>query len=214
MANPMYGQNKSDTKLDVLKSVGDGDFSDAKFLGRYLDYMAGYQGNLTATGIAITDAEAVAGLATATTAEILATTLNKSAINTFAGTNSAAGSMCYLPAAVAGDHVVLDITGEVDDTTAALPIKCVGAPGAASNVFAKQAIAVHSAAIAAQSVETAGTAGTPTSVNLIYTPAAAATNCLGPGSMIHFFAPVNGEWLVRIDAVQKGTGATGTLTVS
>ena len=214
MANPLYGQNTADNKLDILKNVGDGDFSDAKFLSRYLDYLAGYQGNLSTTGIDISDAEAVAGLATATTAEILATTLIKGAVNTFAGTNSAAGSMCYLPAAVAGDHLVLDITGEVDDTTAALPIKCVGAPGASSNVFAKQHVAVHSAAIAAQSVETAGTYAAPTSVNLIYTPAAAATNCLGPGTMIHFFAPVDDEWLVRIDAVQKGTGATGTLTVS
>ena len=214
MANPLYGQNTADNKLDILKNVGDGDFSDAKFLSRYLDYLAGYQGNLSTTGIDISDAEAVAGLATATTAEILATTLIKGAVNTFAGTNSAAGSMCYLPAAVAGDHLVLDITGEIDDTTAALPIKCVGAPGASSNVFAKQHVAVHSAAIAAQSVETAGTYSAPTSVNLIYTPAAAATNCLGPGTMIHFFAPVDDEWLVRIDAVQKGTGATGTLTVS
>ena len=214
MANPLYGQNTADNKLDILKNVGDGDFSDAKFLSRYLDYLAGYQGNLSTTGIDISDAEAVAGLATATTAEILATTLLPNALNTFDGTNSAAGTMCYLPAAFTGDHIVLDITDEVDDTTNALPIKCVGAPGASANVFAKQTVAVHSAAIAAQSVETAGTAGTPTSVNLIYTPAAAATNCLGPGTMIHFFCPVDGEWLVRIDAVQKGTGATGTLTVS
>ena len=213
MANPLYGQNKADNKLDVLKNVGDGDFSDAKFLSRYLDYMAGYQGNL-GTGIGVSDAEAVAGLATATAAEILACTLLPNALNTFDGTNSAAGSMCYLPPAIAGAHIVLDITGEVDDTTNALPIKATGAVGASSNVFAKQHVAVHSAAIAAQSVETAGTAAAPTSVNLIYTPAAAATNCLGPGTMIHFFAPVDDEWLVRIDAVQKGTGATGTLTVS
>ena len=74
MANPLYGQNKADNKLDVLKNVGDGDFSDAKFLSRYLDYMAGYQGNL-GTGIGVSDGEAVAGLATATAAEILACTL-------------------------------------------------------------------------------------------------------------------------------------------
>ena len=214
MAIPMYGQNNAGDKLGVIKNVGDGDFSDSKFLSNYFDYLSGYQGNLSATGIAITDGEAVLGLATATTSEILATTLISGAVNTFDGTNSAAGTMCYLPAAFTGDHIVLDITDEVDDTTNALPIKCVGAPGASANVFAKQTVAVHSAAIAAQSVETAGTAGTPTSVNLIYTPAAAATNCLGPETMIHFFCPVDGEWLVRIDAVQKGTGATGTLTVS
>ena len=181
---------------------------------KYLDFLSGYQGNLTATGIDITDAEAVAGAATATTAEILATTLIKGAVNTFAGTNSAAGSMCYLPQAQHGDHIVLDITGEVDDTTTALPIKCVGAPGAASNVFAKQVIGVNTGGIAGSAIETAGTAAAPTSVNLIYTPAAAATNFLGPGSMIHFYCPIDGQWLVNVRACPKGTGATGAFTVS
>ena len=69
MANPLYGQNKADNKLDVLKNVGDGDFSDAKFLSRYLDYMAGYQGNLAATGISVSEAEAVAALAAVSSAD-------------------------------------------------------------------------------------------------------------------------------------------------
>ena len=180
----------------------------------WMDFLSGYQGNLTATGIDISDAEAVAGLATATASEILATTLIANAVNTFAGTNSAAGSMCYLPPAVRGTHIVLDITGEIDDTTNALPIKCVGAVGAASNVFAKQVIGVNTGGIAGSAVETAGTAAAPTSVNLIYTPAAAATNFLGPGSMIHFYAPVENQWLVNVRACPKGTGATGAFTVS
>jgi len=180
----------------------------------YLDYLSGYQGNLTATGIDITDAEAVLGLATATAAEILDCTLIKSAVNTFAGTNSAAGSMCYLPPAEQGDHLVLEITGEVDDTTTALPIKCVGAVGAGSNVFAKQVIGVNTGGVAGSAIETAGTAAAPTSVNLIYTPAVAATNFLGPGSMIHFYCPIDDQWLVNIRACPKGTGATGALSVS
>ena len=180
----------------------------------YLDYLSGYQGNLSATGIDITDGEAVLGLETATAGEILNTTLIKNAVNTFAGTNSAAGTMCYLPPAVHGDHLVLDITGEIDDTTNALPIKCVGAVGASANLFAKQVIGVNTGGVAGSAVETAGTAGTPTSVNLIYTPAAAANNFLGPGSMIHFYCPNDGQWLVCIRAAPKGTGATGALTVS
>ena len=216
MANPMYGQNKSDTKLDVLKSVGDGDFSDAKFLSRYLDFLAGYQGNLAATGIDITDGEAVAGLATATTAEILATTLLPNALNTFAGTNSAAGTMCYLPQAVLGVHIAMEITGEVDDTTNALPIKCVGAPGASSNVFAKQSLMLNGtgATLAGRHLETAGTAASPTTVNIIYTPAAEANNIFGPGTVIHFYCPVANQWLVRFDAVAKGTGVVGVITIS
>tara|TARA_B100001094_G_scaffold38858_1_gene33270 strand:- start:4793 stop:5431 length:639 start_codon:yes stop_codon:yes gene_type:complete len=189
--------------------------ADTTFTGlTSLDFLLGYQGNLTATGIDISDAEAVAGLATATAGEILATTLIKNAINTFAGTNSAAGSMCYLPPALLGDHLVLEITSEIDDTTNALPIKCVGAVGASANVFAKQVIGVNTGGIAGSAVETAGTAASPTSVNLIYTPAAAATNFLGPGSMIHFYCPKDGQWLVNVRSCPKGTGATGAFTVS
>ena len=182
----------------------------------YLDYLSGYQGNLVAQGVNITDGEAVLGLATATAAEILDCTLIDGAINTFAGTNSAAGSMCYLPPAVRGSHLVLDITGEIDDTTNALPIKCVGAVGAESNVFAKQSLMLNGtgATLAGRQLETAGTALAPTTVNIIYTPAAAATNILGPGSMIHFYCPKDGQWLVKFNSVAKGTGATGAITIS
>ena len=181
----------------------------------YLNYLSGYQGNLV-TGITISDAEAVAGLATATAGEILATTLTAGGLNFFAGTNSAAGTMCYLPIAVAGTHVALEITSEVDDTTNPLPIKCVGAVGASANLFAKQSLMLNGtgATLAGRQLETAGTNLIPTTTNIIYTPAAAATNILGPGSVIHFYCPVAGQWLVRFDCVAKGTGATGLFTIS
>ena len=178
------------------------------------DFLSGYQGNLAGTGIDITDAEAVLGLATATAGEILNTTLIADAVNTFAGTNSAAGTMCYLPPAVRGTHLVLDITGAIDDTTQPLPIKCVGAVGSEANVFAKQVIGNNTGGIAGSAVETAGTAAAPTSVNLIYTPATATTNFLGIGSMLHFYAPVENQWLVNGFFVPTGTGATGAFTVS
>ena len=60
----------------------------------------------------------------------------------------------------------------------------------------------------------AGTLAAPTSLKLIYTPAAANTNFLGAGSMFHFFAPVDGEWLVQIWCIPEGTGATGVLTTA
>jgi hypothetical protein len=181
----------------------------------YMDYLGGYQGNL-ATGITITDAEAVLGLATATAGEILNTTLTNNALNFFAGTNSAAGTMCYLPIATIGSHCALEITGEIDDTTNALPIKAVGAVGASANLFAKQSLMLNGtgATLAGRQLETAGTAAVPTTVNIIYTPAAAATNILGPGSMIHFYCPVDGQWLVKFNAVAKTTGVTGAITIS
>jgi hypothetical protein len=215
MGNRRMGLGRMTKLMESLKR--DINFSGAtlsKMNSSYLEYLSGFQGNLSATGIDITDGEAVLGLATATAGEILNTTLIKNAVNTFAGTNSAAGTMCYLPPAKLGDHIVLEITGEVDDSTNALPIKCVGAVGASANLFAKQVVGVNTGGIAGSAVETAGTAGTPTSVNLIYTPAAAATNFLGPGSMIHFYCPKDGQWLVCIRAAPKGTGATGALTVS
>ena len=182
---------------------------------KYLDYLSGFQGNL-ATGVTITDAEAVAGLATATASEILACTLTANGLNFFSGTNSAAGTMCYLPVATHGVHCALAIIGEIDDTTNALPIKAVGAVGASANLFAKQALKWDGtgATLAGRHLTTAGTAASPTTVNIIYTPAAAATNILGPGSVIHFYCPLDGQWLVRFDSVAKGTGVTGLFTIS
>jgi hypothetical protein len=63
-------------------------------------------------------------------------------------------------------------------------------------------------------IETAGSNLVPTSETLIYTPAAADTNALGIGSVIHFYAPVDGQWLVKINFIPEGTGATGAFTVS
>jgi len=180
-----------------------------------LDFLSGYQGNLAGTGVDVTDAEAVAALASGTPAAsvVLAATCIKDAVNTWASTASGAQDI-YLPPAVRGDHLVIDITGELDDATAACTIKCVGAVGAASNVYAKQVIGTNTGGIAGSAAETGGTAAAPTSVNLIYTPAAAATNFLGPGTMIHFYCPKDNQWLVNCRAVPKGTGATGAFTVS
>ena len=46
MANPLYGQNKFDNEIDIA--------------GRYLDFCGGYEGNLLATGVSVSEAEAVA----------------------------------------------------------------------------------------------------------------------------------------------------------
>ena len=83
-------------------------------------------------------------------------------------------------------------------------------------MFAKQSLMLNGtgATLAGRQLETAGTALAPTTVNIIYTPAAAATNILGPGSMIHFYCPKDGQWLVKFNSVAKGTGATGAITIS
>ena len=208
MANPLYGQNKADNLLDAWEGIDPG----------YLDYCAGYQGNLTATAVAVTDAEAdavVAGGASA--AEILATTLAPGAVSTCAHDTNAAGAV-YLPDAIKGTHLAMEITGDMDEANAFTIFTQGAAVVSASTVdtspvFAKQVIGLINGATAS-SIETLGTLGTPTSLKLIYTPAAADTNFLGAGSIFHFFAPVNGEWLCKVWCIPEGTGATGVFTTS
>lgn len=181
----------------------------------YLDFLSGFQGNLTATGIDITVAEALAGVAGGdeTAAEVLACTYIKNAVNTHAGDASAPHNLGYLPPALKGDHLVVEITGELDGANAQ-SLEAVGAVGADANRFSKQVIGTNTGGVAGSAIETLGTAAVPTSQTLIYTPAAAATNFLGPGSMIHFYCPKDSEWLVNVRAVPKGTGATGAFSTS
>ena len=207
MANPLYGQNKADNLLDAWEGIDPG----------YLDYCAGYQGNLTATAVDVTDAEADSAASSASAGNILAATLAPSAVNTYAHDGGAAGSV-YLPDAIKGTQLAMEITGGMDEANAFTIFTQGAAVVSASTVdttpvFAKQVIGLINGATAS-SIETLGTAGTPTSIKLIYTAAAADTNFLGAGSIFHFFAPVNGEWLCKVWCIPEGTGATGVFTTS
>ena len=217
MANPLFGQNKADNKLDVIKAIGDGDHSTASYLSKYLDFMSGNQGNFAGTGIDVTEAEAVACLAAISSpdaGDTLAGTLIADAVNTCNATGAGAGAM-HLPAASKGTHLCISYTQSPDGSTGAHTIACAGGTGVTgTNELAKQVIGNLNGGIAGSAVVTAGTAANPSSVNLVYTPAAAATNGLGTGSVIHFFAVEDGEWLVRADMVPEGTGATGAFSVS
>ena len=181
----------------------------------YLDFLSGFQGNLTTTGITITEAISAAGPDNdATDAEILACTLIKNAMNIHSGTAAAVGVLGYLPPALKGDHLAIEITGDLDDATSALHFEARGAVGSGSNLFAKQVVGNNTGGIAGSAIETLGTASTPTSQTLIYTPAVAATNFLGAGSVIHFYCPKDSQWLVNVRAAPAGTGATGAFTTT
>ena len=112
----------------------------------------------------------------------------------------------------------MEITGDMDEANA-FTIYARGAAVVAAStvdttpVFAKQVVGLINGATAS-SIETLGTLGTPTSITLVYTPAAANTNFLGAGSIFHFFAPSNGEWLVKVWCIPETTGATGAFTTS
>ena len=171
MANPLYGQNKADTKLDAWRAIEPA----------YLDFSAGFQGNLTGTAVAITDAEADSAASSASVANVLAATMAPNAVNTCAFDGGAAGSI-YLPDCVKGTHLAVEITGDIDQTNA-LTIFARGAAVVTAStvdttpVFSKQVVGLINGATAS-SIETLGTAATPTSIKLIYTAAAADTNFL------------------------------------
>ena len=201
MANPMYGQNKFDNDLSTHDE--------------YLDFVAGFQGNLTATGISVSTAEALAAVkgGDETLAEVDAATYIANAVNEVASIGDAVHTIGYLLPAVKGVHLAVNLTGQLDEANACT-ISCnnsVGTVQPSGNVFAKQVIGVHGDT--ASSVITAGTYDAPTSENLIMT--GAATNAMyGPGTQIHFYCPKNGQWLVKFFTVQLGIGTVGTLTVS
>ena len=178
----------------------------------YLDFMSGNLTNLTATGATITDAQGDAGVG-GNAAAVLAATLVAGAVNTWAGDANAAAAI-YLPVCEADTHCVVQITGALDEATAQ-KFHARGAANAGTDVvFAKQVVGPLHSGAAASSVVTAGTVAAPTSVELIYTPAAAATNFLGANSFVHFYAPQKDRWMVKIFNVPDGAGSTGALTVA
>ena len=213
----MYGQNKSDTKIDVLKAIGDGDHSTASYLSKYLDYLSGNQGNLAATGITLTELEgtnALAAISSPNATHTLDATLIADAVNfcTMDGTGATAH---HLPQATKGTQLCTSYTASPDQATSIHGIYCAGGTGVVgTNEFACQVIGNLNGGIAGSAVRTAGTGANPTSLVLTYTPAAATTNGLGDGSVIHYFAVEDGEWLVRADMVPLGTGATGAWSVA
>ena len=200
MANPMYGQNKKDSNVDAVTA-------------NYLDYLAGYIGNLSLGGVTIDETASAAVVAGgATTAEIAVCTLRNGCINFNTAVSTGAGGI-YLPQAVKDSYLAMEIVGDWDEATAQT-IFTRGAVNAGTDVvFAKGVVGVPNGATGT-SIETLGTATVPTSIKLIWTPAAANTNQWGPGTMLYFYAPVADIWLCKVDPISEGSGATGALTTS
>ena len=177
----------------------------------YLDFATGNASNLQGTVVAITDAEADSGVG-GNAAAILAATLNAGALNTCAFDGGAAGAV-YLPICAQDTHVAVHMIGDIDEDNP-LTFFARGAVGAGTDVvFAKQTITFNGKG--GIGVITSGTPAIPTAIKLIYTAAdGVATNVLQAGSIVHFYAPVANRWVVRIDSIAEGTGATGTLTTA
>ena len=176
----------------------------------YLDFATGNASNLQGTVVAVTDAEADAGVG-GNAAAILAATLNAGALNTCAHDGGAVGAV-YLPICAQDTHTAVHITGDLDQNNALTFFARGAASAGTAVVFNKQTISFNGKG--GIGVITSGTPASPTAIKLIYTAASADTNALGAGSVIHFYAPVANRWVVRIDSIAEGTGATGTLTTA
>ena len=186
---------------------------------QYMDFLSGYVGNLTATSRSLTDAviDAAGAAGGGGVAAIGNATVSASALNDFLGTSDAVGGV-FLPTATANTHLAIQITGDMDAANAITfntsGSACVG-EDSNNAVFAKQIIGpeMGDSSATAQTVVTAGLPSAPASNRLIYTPAAASTNFLSVGSIIHFYCPVDNQWLVKVRNVKEGAGSTGTFTV-
>jgi len=186
------------------------------WVDRFSDFLAGTTESIVdATGATITQANGVTGASAGAHAPAAAHMLVANAISDIQIT-AAAVTTIHLPEAIANTLCVADFSGDLDEANA-MTINTYKA----TDVYARHNITVdHSDnggsdhAASHHGVQTAGTSKVPTSVNLIYTPAAAATNHFSINSQIFFYCKYPGRWLVKIMAVAEGVGSTGAWTVS
>ena len=217
-------------KMAEVGCLKDGNFQSLQSNGsvdiNYLHYISMNRLALVATGNDISDTEADAAAAAnhaanPKAAACIAAVLVANAYNTYDHDGGAAGEM-YLPAAKAGTVLAVRFDGDLDAAGATTIRTELTAGGGGPDKYAYQLIAADTpntlaATIptgAVTAVLTAGTIAAPTSVSLIYTPAAQSTNFLFTNSEIWFYAPVDGQWLVQIMAIGQTTSATGALTVA
>ena len=184
--------------------------------GRHSDFIHGTAFSIeSATGATISQANGAAGEAADNFTPVDAYTLVSNSISTFSGDGSAP-TLVNLPPAEENTFCILHFTGDMDQANA-LTIQT----NASTDKFAKQNIHVYHSdnggsdhAASFHGVQTGGTHGTPMSTELIYTPAAAATNFLHTNSEIHFYCNRNRRWVVNIYGVTEGVGSTGVFTVA
>jgi hypothetical protein len=212
-------QGQGNANTSAISASG-GQHLSGQLSSNYLDFATGYLGRLAGeVSKSITDAQVDAGGAAGGTsvAAIGAATLSGSTINDILFIADAAGRV-FLPTATADTHLAVQITGDMDAANAlTFQTSMSAAVGESTNdaVFAKQVIGpeMGDGSATAQTVVTAGLPNVPVSKRLIYTPAAAATNFLSVGSIVHFYCPIDNQWLVKVRNVKEGSGATGTFTV-
>ncbi len=143
--------------------------------------------------------------------QILAATLNPSALNTTTYDGGAAGGM-FLPAAEAGVHLALILNTALGGASA-LRIEAQGSAAEAARVaaggtlatFAKNTAALENAV----GVNEFGVEVADSHVELVLNVSNASNSAIDTGTVIHFYCPEDGKWLFRINNVPDGTGTLG-----
>ena len=184
---------------------------------KQLDFIMGYEGNLTGTANAISIADGQGGeIGTPTAAQIAAATLTANALNTSDITGATGTTTLYLPAATAGVHT-------------AIKFGTTSAGGNACKILASHT--TYNSAGEAERIAAGGTAavfgavrigGVGSSINefnhdvssgseKILTIAWNGTHdVFDANGTLHFYCIEDGVWLVRLFGTLKGTAASAT----
>lgn len=181
---------------------------------KQLDFMLGYEDNLTATANEISDAEArAASIGTPTAAQIAAATLTANALNTTAYAGATGAAAVYLPAANAGTHVALKFTADPSDANDIL-VHASHATYQSASEAARQNAGGTAAVFRAVRVSGAGTSaglnhGISDDADKKMTIDVHASNCShSQNGVYHFYCIEDGAWIVAVFGPQKGTGST------
>lgn len=182
----------------------------------YLDFLSGYQGNLTGTANEITDAEAeaadIAGSPTA--AQTAAATLTTNALNTAAIDGNGGVGSIFLPAAYAGTHVAVKLTANANGSNKQTIVASHGTSTKQSAEEGVRQAAGGTAAVFAAGYVIGDTArkstlsdGADTKLELT---ANSSNSNIAANSYYHFFCPEDGVWLVSRFGPIHGTGGAMT----
>lgn len=173
----------------------------------YLDFVAGYEGNLTASTTEITAAESEAAEVgdTPNAAAILAATAEADSVVTSVHVGAGTGTI-HLPAANAGTHVVVKMKTTPSGTDS-LVFQASHATYAAASELARVAAGGTAAVFGVGPCLNGLLSGHSDGADTKMTVACHGTNCsYDATTRFHFFCVEDGVWLAAVHGKQKGSG--------
>lgn len=173
----------------------------------YLDFVAGYEGNLTASATEITEAESDAAETgdTPLAAAILLATAEADSVVTSVHIGSNGGTI-HLPAATAGTHVVVKMK-TTPSGTSALVFQASHGTYASATELARVAAGGTAAVFGVGACQGALLSGHSDGSDTMMTVTCHASNCVYDATTrFHFFCVETGVWLAAVHGKVKGTG--------